>query len=159
MAEFNKAQPLSPLELMQLRLRIIRAMARVHGKPEAQSQALADMLALVATVDSLDERLKAAEAERAELENWQNVAVEANKALDAYLRTKEPDLPEHYGMPVDGVRIVIEGLEIERDGLERERDAYRSRAEQLERERDSATGYARMRLAEDIEAARKVDDA
>lgn len=123
MAEFNKAQPLSPVELMQLRLRIIRAIARVRGTPAAQSQALDDMLRLVATVDHLDERLKAAEAKAG--------------SLDTCLTVLDRKIEE----------------------LEAERNAYRLRAEELERERDAATGYARMRLAEDIEAARKVDDA
>ncbi len=47
----------------------------------------------------------------AELEGWQKVAADSNRAIDAYLRTKKPDLPEDYGMPVDGVRIVIAELE------------------------------------------------
>lgn len=43
-------------------------------------------------------------------EAWMKVAVESNKALDAYLRSVDPDLPEHYGMPTDGVRLVVERL-------------------------------------------------
>ena len=40
---------------------------------------------------------------------WIEVAVESNKAIDSYLRELEPDLEEHYGMPVDGIRKVLKG--------------------------------------------------
>lgn len=43
-----------------------------------------------------------------ECEAWRAVAVESNKSVDAYLRSIMPALPLHYGMPVDGVRKVIE---------------------------------------------------
>lgn len=45
-----------------------------------------------------------------ELQAWIDVAVESNRAIDTYLRTVDPTLPEHYGMPVDGVRRVVESL-------------------------------------------------
>jgi predicted HAD superfamily Cof-like phosphohydrolase len=44
-------------------------------------------------------------------EAWIQTAVGANHSLDAYLRSIDPTLPEHYGMPVDGVRYVIERLQ------------------------------------------------
>jgi len=45
-----------------------------------------------------------------ETEAWNEVAAQSNRDLDAYLRTVDPTLPEHYGMPVDGVRRVVESL-------------------------------------------------
>jgi hypothetical protein len=47
----------------------------------------------------------------AEQKAWIHVAVEAFKELDNYLRTIDPSLPRHYGMPVDGVRRVIESIQ------------------------------------------------
>ena len=44
----------------------------------------------------------------AAIEDWNAVAVESNNAVEEYLRSVYPDLPEHYGMPVDGVRMVVE---------------------------------------------------
>lgn len=41
---------------------------------------------------------------------WSEVATESNKAIDAYLRSLLPSLPEHYGMPVDGIRRVFKSL-------------------------------------------------
>jgi hypothetical protein len=41
---------------------------------------------------------------------WIRTAIEANKTLDAYLRSINPQLPEHYGMPVDGVRQTVEAV-------------------------------------------------
>lgn len=46
-----------------------------------------------------------------EAEAWMAVAVEANRDLDAYLREVMPELPEHYGMPVNGVRKVVQKLQ------------------------------------------------
>jgi hypothetical protein len=43
-----------------------------------------------------------------ECEGWRSVAVDAFKAIDAYARSIFPELPEHYGMPVDGVRKAFE---------------------------------------------------
>lgn len=40
---------------------------------------------------------------------WRQVAVDSNRALHAYLR--DHGEPEHYGMPVDGVRHVVERLQ------------------------------------------------
>lgn len=45
-----------------------------------------------------------------ECEAWRRVAVESNKAIDTYLRELMPGLPEHYGMPVDGIRRVVDHL-------------------------------------------------
>ncbi len=45
-----------------------------------------------------------------ELEAWQQVAADANKAFDAYLREVYPSLPEHYGMSLDGVMQVVRYL-------------------------------------------------
>lgn len=53
-------------------------------------------------------RLAAHVVQIAESEGWIKVAVEANKAVDAYLRAEFPGLEEHYGMPVDGVRCVVQ---------------------------------------------------
>jgi chromosome segregation ATPase len=47
-------------------------------------------------------------AELKEFQAWSRVAAKANRELDAYLRKVHPSLPKHYGMPVDGVRTVIE---------------------------------------------------
>ena len=47
---------------------------------------------------------------KTEQDAWVEVTVESNKAIDAYLREIWPELPEHYGMPVDGVRKVVERL-------------------------------------------------
>lgn len=44
----------------------------------------------------------------AECEGWRTVAADAFKAIDAYARSIYPELPEHYGMPVDGVRKAVE---------------------------------------------------
>lgn len=52
-------------------------------------------------VDALRGRLAGEQA-------WATVAVEANRQLDAYLRTVSPRAAEGYGMPVDGVRHAIE---------------------------------------------------
>jgi len=41
---------------------------------------------------------------------WAEVAAQSNRDLDAYLRTIDPTLPEHYGMPTDGVRRVVKKL-------------------------------------------------
>lgn len=41
---------------------------------------------------------------------WSDVAAESNRAIDAYLREVDPTLPEHYGMPVDGIRRVVAGI-------------------------------------------------
>lgn len=64
-----------------------------------------------------DELFNALRAEnqalRTELEcekAWNQVAMESNKAVDAYLREVHSGLPEHYGMPVDGIRLVVEAL-------------------------------------------------
>lgn len=38
---------------------------------------------------------------------WNRVAVESNRAIDAYCRSLCPDLPEHYGMPLDAVKHVV----------------------------------------------------
>ena len=46
-----------------------------------------------------------------EQESWIEVAAEANRNLDAYLREVMPELPEHYGMPADGVRMVVKKLQ------------------------------------------------
>ena len=69
------------------------------------------------------------ECENKECSAWRTVAVESNKALSQYLRDHgEPK--EHYGMPVDGVRHVVNQLEQERDQLKhKERhllDVYKS---------------------------------
>jgi len=56
----------------------------------------------------------------AELEAWQSVAVDSNKAIEKYLREKCPALPEEYGMPLDAVRIVVSGLEAENKHLKRD---------------------------------------
>jgi seryl-tRNA synthetase len=42
---------------------------------------------------------------------WIRVAAESNGAVDAYLKQIEPSLKVPYGMPVDGVRHVIEMLQ------------------------------------------------
>lgn len=60
---------------------------------------------------ALDAGVEAMAKRIAELEPWQEVAIQSNNAIDAYLREKKPDLPDHYGMPVDGVRMVIAELE------------------------------------------------
>lgn len=57
-----------------------------------------------------------------ELEAWSQVAAESNHALDAYLREVDPTLPEHYGMPVDGVRQVVEKLQLNLESLRRYRE-------------------------------------
>lgn len=63
----------------------------------------------------MNETIKDLTNEVAALESWQQVATDSNKAVDDYLRKINPALPKHYGMPVDGVRIVVEQL---RDVLE-----------------------------------------
>ncbi len=50
-----------------------------------------------------------------ELQSWQTVAIDSYNAIDAYLREVNPILPEHYGMPVDGIRRTLEYV---RDNLE-----------------------------------------
>lgn len=45
-----------------------------------------------------------------ECEAWRRVAVDSNKAIDAYLRQLDPALPEHYGMPVDGIRRTVKEI-------------------------------------------------
>jgi hypothetical protein len=48
---------------------------------------------------------------------WMRVAEESNKAVDAYLRAVDPTLPVHYGMPVDGVRRIVQKLQIQNKEL------------------------------------------
>lgn len=55
-------------------------------------------------------RLLDAWPDTGELEAWNTVAADSNKELDRYLREVMPGLPEHYGMPVDGVRRVVKYL-------------------------------------------------
>jgi hypothetical protein len=55
-------------------------------------------------------------------EAWMKVAQESNIAIDQYLRKLKPDLPEHYGMPVDGVRMVVEHLTAQNDEMVKARD-------------------------------------
>lgn len=43
-----------------------------------------------------------------ERESWSRVAVMSNVSVDEYLRSVFPTLGEHYGMPVDGVRMIVE---------------------------------------------------
>lgn len=43
-----------------------------------------------------------------ELKGANNMASQAFQSLDDYLHSINPDLPEHYGMPVDGVRQTVE---------------------------------------------------
>lgn len=45
-----------------------------------------------------------------EVRAWNEVAAQSNRDVDAYLRTVDPTLPREYGMPVDGVRRVVESL-------------------------------------------------
>jgi hypothetical protein len=59
---------------------------------------------------------------KTEQEAWIEVATESNIAVDAYLREVWPDLPEHYGMPVDGVRKVISRLEAIKEAAEKWRN-------------------------------------
>lgn len=60
----------------------------------------------------------------AEANGWATVAAESNKAIDAYLRSVDPTLPEHYGMPIDGVRMVVSALSAALADAQRERDTY-----------------------------------
>ena len=39
-----------------------------------------------------------------ECESWRTVAAQSNRDIDAWLRQIYPFLPEHYGMPLDGIR-------------------------------------------------------
>lgn len=66
-------------------------------------------------VNSLRAQLAAVERERDEQKAWIAVAVESNKAIDAFCREVFPDLPEHCGMPVDGVRKAFLAAKDERD--------------------------------------------
>ena len=60
--------------------------------------------------DDAAQEVNSKDQEIAELRAWNNVAAESNKSVDAYLRQLYPDLPEHYGMPVDCIRQTIEHL-------------------------------------------------
>jgi hypothetical protein len=51
---------------------------------------------------------------------WIRVAAESNGAVGAYLRKIDPSLEEPYGMPVDGVRRVVEKLQQEIDKIREE---------------------------------------
>lgn len=62
---------------------------------------------------------------------WIQVAVESNKAITEYLRSIYPDLSEAFGMPVDGVRVVIDWM------ISRITD-WEKRAKVLTEERDKA---------------------
>lgn len=91
------------------------------------------------SLDEANEALRVARTEVAntqalckklnEREAWANVAAQSNKEIDTYLRHIEPALPKEYGMPLDGVRMVvngflstISGLVAERKKVEAERD-------------------------------------
>lgn len=69
-----------------------------------------------------NQRIEKLEREAEADQAWIKVAVESNQAVDKYLRSVDPSLPKHYGMPVDGVRRVIQTLQTE---LEAERNRNR----------------------------------
>ncbi len=41
---------------------------------------------------------------------WIQVVIQSNNAVDALLRKYNPGLPEHYGMPVDGLQLTIDHI-------------------------------------------------
>lgn len=45
-----------------------------------------------------------------ECEAWQEVAIESFQAIDKLCRKILPDLPVHYGMPQDAVRLAFNKL-------------------------------------------------
>ena len=47
---------------------------------------------------------------KTECEAWREVAIEAFQAIDRLCREVVPDLPVHYGMPQDAVRIAFRHL-------------------------------------------------
>lgn len=51
--------------------------------------------------------------ELGKLEDWITAAVQSNREVDAYLRSVDMSLPKTYGMPIDGVRMVIQGLQMQ----------------------------------------------
>ncbi len=61
------------------------------------------------------ERLADLKMDLGEHRGWRAVAVQSNRDVDAYLRQVMPDLQEHYGMPVDGVRQVVEDARAQKD--------------------------------------------
>ncbi len=62
---------------------------------------------------NLQDQLDAKDRKIAELDAWNKTASDAFDSLDSYLHSVNEDLPEHYGMPVDGVKATIEKLRVQ----------------------------------------------
>lgn len=62
-----------------------------------------DVRALIEIIEGLEREINL-------LEPWQATAAESFMAIESYCRKLYPELPEHYGMPQDGVRKTIEYL-------------------------------------------------
>lgn len=110
-----------------------RSLQDAHRCIEQRGQLIADAMgryrgteALVDAVRRLAQDYERSQGEVAELRAWQQTATDSHARLDAMLRQLVEGLPQHYGMPQDGVRITVGRLlhgfratceEAERNGL------------------------------------------
>jgi predicted nucleic acid-binding Zn-ribbon protein len=117
-------EPIPSEELQQLRdamraglsMQQCRRLISELERAERERQRLQDEIENVrvgrsAMRDALLLELQELRKEVAEQKAWIQVAAESNGAVDAYLKQIEPSLEEPYGMPVDGVRRVVEMLQ------------------------------------------------